>query len=116
MSRKTAPTCSCRLLRLNRQCRDAGLRRPCRFTTSHDGSQLRPVATFVLLGMFATDIKIVDYTINGQETGIMMLFLAMTLHAMIVPGKKAWLRLGMASTGPRCGRGRMVASMAAFWR
>ena len=60
---------------------------------------LKKLAVFVLIGLFATNAKIVDFSINGQETGLMMFFLALTLHSLLVPVRAAPLRLGLAWAG-----------------
>jgi hypothetical protein len=60
---------------------------------------LRPLATLVWIGLLATGPAIVDFSINGQETGMMMFFLALSLHALIVPTGRYRLRLGLAWTG-----------------
>ena len=56
-------------------------------------------AICVLIGLFAADPKTVDFSINGRETGLMMLFLALTLHALIVPGRHSLARLALAWAG-----------------
>lgn len=53
----------------------------------------------VLLGMFATDGKIVDFTINGQEAGAMIFFLALMLDALIVPSRSTTMKLSLAWAG-----------------
>lgn len=58
-----------------------------------------PLATFTLLGLFATLPGIVDFSINGQETGLMMFFLALALHSLTVPGGRPTLRLAIAWAG-----------------
>jgi hypothetical protein len=60
---------------------------------------LGSLAVLLLLGLFLTNPLIVDFTINGQETGLMMFFLALTLHALAVPSRNKWLRLGLAWAG-----------------
>ncbi len=58
---------------------------------------LIPVA--VLLGLFGLDAKIVDFSINGQETAFMMFFMALTLHALTVRSRWTILKLGLGWTG-----------------
>ena len=60
---------------------------------------LKSLAVFVLIGLFATNAKIVDFSVNGQEAGLMMLFLAMALHALMVPARRPAIRLGLAWAG-----------------
>ncbi len=57
------------------------------------------LATAVLLGMFAFDAKIVDFSINGQEIAFMMFFLALALHALTVRSDWSTLKLGLAGGG-----------------
>jgi hypothetical protein len=56
------------------------------------------VPSLVLLGMFATDAKILDFSINGQETAFMMLFLSLALRAHLRPPSGA-RALGLAWAG-----------------
>jgi hypothetical protein len=60
------------------------------------GSRL---AAGLLVMLFAVDTKIVDFSINGMETGILMLFLAWTLSALITSPAKQSLQLGAAWAG-----------------
>jgi len=62
-------------------------------------NSLSGLATAVLIGMFALDAKIVDFSINGQEVAFMMFFLALALHALTVRSDWAVLKLGLAGTG-----------------
>ena len=57
------------------------------------------LATFTWIGMYATLPGVVDYSINGQETGLMMFFLAMALESLLVPGRRVGLRMGLAWAG-----------------
>jgi hypothetical protein len=52
-----------------------------------------------LIGMFALDVKTVDFSINGMETGILMLFLGLLLNALIAPGRFPALQLGISIGG-----------------
>jgi hypothetical protein len=56
-------------------------------------------ATLTLVGLFATLPGVVDFSINGQEIGLMMFFLALALESLMVPGRRAGLRLGLAWAG-----------------
>jgi len=58
--------------------------------------KLRSAATVMLIAMFGLDAKTVDFTINGMETGLMMVFLALILKTLIVPSKNPVLMLGVA--------------------
>jgi len=62
-------------------------------------NSLSRLATAVLVGMFAFDAKIVDFSINGQEIGFMMFFLALALHALTVRSDWTVLKLGLAGAG-----------------
>jgi hypothetical protein len=56
-------------------------------------------ATACLLGMFLLESKIVDFSINGMETGLMMVFLTVLLCAMNLPMKRRVLVLAVACGG-----------------
>jgi hypothetical protein len=76
-------------------------------------------ATFAWIGLLATGPGIVDFTINGQEVGLMMFFLALSVHALMVPTGRFRLRLGLAWTGLMWTRPDscvyIAAMAAAFW-
>jgi hypothetical protein len=57
------------------------------------------LATFTTVATFAALPAVVDFSINGQETGLMMFFLALTLDSLLVPGPRVRLRLGLAWAG-----------------
>ena len=59
---------------------------------------LKTLAIFVLVGLFATNVKIVDFSINGQEAGFMVFFLAWRSFAACA-GPRAAVRLGLAWAG-----------------
>lgn len=52
-----------------------------------------------LVGWYAVDTKIVDFSTNGMETAFMMLFLAWTLYALLLAPPRTWLHLGLAWAG-----------------
>jgi hypothetical protein len=56
-------------------------------------------AAGLLVVLLATDAKSLDFTINGMETGFMLLFLAYALWAHLTPGARQWLHLGGAWAG-----------------
>jgi hypothetical protein len=62
-------------------------------------NSLSQLATAVLIGMFAFDAKIVDFSINGQEIAFMMFFLALAVHALTVQSSWTILKLGLAGAG-----------------
>lgn len=45
------------------------------------------------------DAKSLDFTINGMETGFMLLFLTGAFYASIHPGPRQWIHLGIAWAG-----------------
>jgi hypothetical protein len=57
------------------------------------------VAAFFLVAWLALDAKTLDFTINGMETGFMILFLAYALWAHLAPGPRQWRHLGAAWAG-----------------
>ena len=52
--------------------------------------------TLVLLGL---DAKLVDFSINGMETGLLFFFLALAIHGLVVPGRRQMLRIGIGWAG-----------------
>lgn len=53
----------------------------------------------LLVGLFATDNKIIDYSVNGMETGLLIFFLAWTVSAMFTnPPRQVW-HLGLSWAG-----------------
>lgn len=57
------------------------------------------LAGFFLTAWLALDAKTVDFSINGMETGFMVLFLAYALWAHLSPGPRQWVHLGAAWAG-----------------
>ncbi|MBI2813980.1 MAG: hypothetical protein HYX71_06825 [Opitutae bacterium] len=57
------------------------------------------VASFILVAWLALDAKIIDFTINGMETGFMILFLVYALWAHLGGGPAQWRHLGAAWAG-----------------
>jgi hypothetical protein len=66
--------------------------------------------TFVALGMnrfscwlttalIGFDAKIVDFTINGMETGLLIFFFALTVHGLLVAGPRQLYRIGIGWAG-----------------
>ena len=53
----------------------------------------------VLVGLFGLDAKTVDFSINGQETAFMMIFMALMLQALTVRSRWTVLKLGLAWAG-----------------
>ncbi len=66
--------------------------------------RLKPLATFVLIGLFATNAKIVNFSVNGQEVGFMMFFLALgaprAVRRRSRPCRSAGHRLGGPDVDP----------------
>lgn len=57
------------------------------------------LATLLTMALVGLDAKVVDFTINGQETGLQVFFLALTIHGMFVSGARQWWRLGLGWAG-----------------
>jgi hypothetical protein len=57
------------------------------------------LATAVIVGLFALDAKTVDFSINGQEIGFVVFFVALLLHSLTVRSHWAMLKLGIAGAG-----------------
>lgn len=56
-------------------------------------------STAIMVGLFAFDAKIIDFSINGQETAFMMIFLAALLYALIIPSNNFPVRFGLSCAG-----------------
>lgn len=61
--------------------------------------QLQPVSCLLAVALVGLDAKTVDFSINGMETGLQILFLGLTIHGLLVGGARQWLRLGMGWAG-----------------
>jgi hypothetical protein len=61
--------------------------------------QLRRVSCWLTLGLIGLDAKIVDFSINGMEIGLLIFFLALTIHGLVVTGPRQLLRLGVGWAG-----------------
>jgi len=60
----------------------------------------QPAAAIVAAaGLLALDAKSLDFTINGMETGLMLLFLAYAFWAHLRTASKMWIHLGLAWAG-----------------
>lgn len=57
------------------------------------------MAAVFLTALMCTDVKSLDFTINGMETAFMLLFLAYAFWAHLNPGPRQWLHLGGAWAG-----------------
>ena len=62
-------------------------------------AQKHGMAIALGLALLALDAKTVDFTINGMETGLVIFFLALTLHGFLVAGPRQVLRLGFGWAG-----------------
>jgi hypothetical protein len=61
--------------------------------------QVRLISCWLILALIGLDAKIVDFSINGMETGLLMLFLPLAIHGMIVTGPRQMVRLGVGWGG-----------------
>jgi hypothetical protein len=61
--------------------------------------QLRRVSYWVTLGLIGLDAKIVDFSINGMETGLLVFFAALAIHGLLVAGPRQILRIGLGWGG-----------------
>ncbi len=53
-------------------------------------------AALAVVSWAALDAKSIDFTINGMETGFLLLFIAYTLWALLVCRSRRWVHLGLA--------------------
>ncbi len=61
--------------------------------------RLRRVSYWLTLGLIGLDAKLVDFSINGMETGLLCFFLALTIHGLLVDGPRQTLRIGVGWAG-----------------
>ncbi len=61
--------------------------------------QLRRVSCWLTVALIGLDAKIVDFSINGMETGLLIFFLALAIHGLMVPGPRQLLRIGVGWAG-----------------
>src|SRR5687768_4859709 len=70
------------------------------FSTVRRGLETPLVAGVLAVAWLCTDSKSLDFSINGMETGFMLLFLAYVLWGLFSPALKSrWLHLGLAWGG-----------------
>ena len=61
--------------------------------------QSHRVAIWLTLGLLGLDAKLMDYSINGMETGLLFFFLALAIHGLLAPGPHQMLRIGAGWAG-----------------
>jgi len=60
---------------------------------------LRRVSCWLTAALIGFDAKILDFSINGMETGLLIFFLALAIHGLLVSGPRQWLRIGAGWAG-----------------
>ena len=53
----------------------------------------------LLIGLYATNTKIIDFSINGQESGFMLIFLALALHTLLTRKENTRWPLALSLAG-----------------
>ena len=61
--------------------------------------RLRRVSCWLTVALIGLDAKIVDFSINGMETGLLLFFLALAIHGLVVPRPRQMLRIGAGWAG-----------------
>jgi hypothetical protein len=61
--------------------------------------QSNRIAVFFPLALIGLDSKVVDFSINGMETGLLIFFLALTIHGLLIVGRRQWWRIGVGWAG-----------------
>lgn len=61
--------------------------------------RLRRVSYWLILGLLGLDAKLVDFSINGMEIGLLVFFVALTIHGLLVDGPSQTLRIGVGWSG-----------------
>ncbi len=56
-------------------------------------------ARWAIAVLLVLEVKITDYSINGQEIGFMVFFLAAGLYALLAAGGRKWIALGASWAG-----------------
>ena len=61
--------------------------------------QQHRLAIWLTVALLGLDAKLLDFSINGMETGLLFFFLALTIHGLVVPGPRQILRIGVGWAG-----------------
>lgn len=61
--------------------------------------RLRAISCWFTLGCIALDTKIMDFSINGMETGFLIFFTALAVHGLVVEGPRQMWRVGLGWAG-----------------
>lgn len=61
--------------------------------------QIQPAMPALLVLALMLDAKSVDFSINGMETGFMLLFVSLMLSALFACERRVWLHFGLACGG-----------------
>jgi hypothetical protein len=62
-------------------------------------ARFRRVSIWLTLALIGLDAKLVDFSTNGMETGLLFFFLALTIYGLVESGRLQWVRLGIAWAG-----------------
>ena len=72
------------------------------------------LSSLIVLTLFVSDTKIIDYTINGQEAAFWVFFSSLMLYCFLVNNFKSFLLLGFAWAGMMWSRPDSVVYIASF--
>jgi hypothetical protein len=61
--------------------------------------QKNRISTFLTLALVGLDAKTLDFSVNGMETGLLVFFLALTIHGFLLAGPSQVLRIGIGWAG-----------------
>ncbi len=61
--------------------------------------QQHRLATWLTLALLGLDAKLVDFSINGMETGLLFFFLALAIHGLLTPGPRQIWRISAGWAG-----------------
>jgi hypothetical protein len=61
--------------------------------------KLNQLSYWLTLGLIGLDTKIVDFSINGMEIGLLIFFAALVIHGLLVAGPRQIMRIGIGWAG-----------------
>ena len=69
------------------------------FFRTFQALELKNISCWLIVALIGLDAKIVDFSINGMETGLLVFFLALAINGLLVPGPRQIVRIGIGWAG-----------------